>query len=146
MQYFAIACDYDGTLALNGQVGEETVDALKRVRESGRQLILVTGRVLDELQQLFPNLDLFDSVVAENGALLYHPATQQEKALAERPPEEFINALSKLHVQPLSVGRVIVATWHPYEALALKVIRELGLELQVIFNKGAVMVLPSGIN
>ena len=28
----------------------------------------------------------------------------------------------------------------------LEAIRELGLELQVIFNKGAVMVLPSGIN
>jgi HAD superfamily hydrolase (TIGR01484 family) len=28
----------------------------------------------------------------------------------------------------------------------LETIRELGLELQVIFNKGAVMVLPSGIN
>lgn len=28
----------------------------------------------------------------------------------------------------------------------LKTIRELGLELQVIFNKGAVMVLPSGVN
>ncbi|MCI0401182.1 MAG: hypothetical protein L0Z68_07775 [Gammaproteobacteria bacterium] len=29
---------------------------------------------------------------------------------------------------------------------ALEVIRDLGLELQVVFNKGAVMVLPSGVN
>ena len=28
----------------------------------------------------------------------------------------------------------------------LEAIRDLGLELQVIFNKGAVMVLPSGVN
>jgi hypothetical protein len=41
---------------------------------------------------------------------------------------------------------VIVATWHPNETVVLKTIRDLGLELQVIFNKGAVMVLPSGMN
>jgi hypothetical protein len=46
---------------------------------------------------------------------------------------------------PVSVGRVIVATWEPHETTALQVIRELGLELQVIFNKGAVMVLPAGV-
>ena len=39
-----------------------------------------------------------------------------------------------------------MATWHPFESIALEVIRELGLELQVIFNKDAVMVLPSGVN
>ena len=41
---------------------------------------------------------------------------------------------------------MIVATWQPHEMQVLEAIRELGLELQVIFNKGAVMVLPSGIN
>jgi hypothetical protein len=39
-----------------------------------------------------------------------------------------------------------VATWHPYEKEVLEVIRSMGLELQVIFNKDAVMILPSGIN
>jgi hydroxymethylpyrimidine pyrophosphatase-like HAD family hydrolase len=39
-----------------------------------------------------------------------------------------------------------VATWEPHERTVLDTIRELGLELQVIFNKGAVMVLPSGVN
>ena len=46
----------------------------------------------------------------------------------------------------MSVGRVIVATWEPHETAVLETIRDLGLELQVIFNKGAVMVLPSGVN
>jgi hypothetical protein len=44
------------------------------------------------------------------------------------------------------VGDVIVATWHPYEQQAIEVIRDSGLELQIIFNKDAVMVLPSGVN
>jgi 3-deoxy-D-manno-octulosonate 8-phosphate phosphatase KdsC-like HAD superfamily phosphatase len=38
-----------------------------------------------------------------------------------------------------------VATVEPYEHTVLAVIRDLGLEWHVIFNKGAVMALPSGI-
>jgi haloacid dehalogenase-like hydrolase len=44
------------------------------------------------------------------------------------------------------VGEVIVATWRPHEVQVLEAIQELGLELQIIFNKDAVMVLPSGVN
>jgi HAD superfamily hydrolase (TIGR01484 family) len=146
MRYFALSCDYDGTLALNGQVGEEVTEALKRVRESGRKLILVTGRELDHLQEIYSHLELFDWVVAENGALLYQPVAREERMLGERPPAEFIRKLSERGVEPLSVGRVIVATWHPHENTVLQTIRDFGLELQVIFNKGAVMVLPSGMN
>jgi len=146
MRYFVLATDYDGTLAVDGRVNDETIAALERLRLSGRKLILVTGRELDDLQRVFPQIDLFDCVVAENGALLYSPATRQEKPLGSQPPEQFIQALRDRHVDPLSVGRVIVASWHPNETTVLETIRDLGLELQVIFNKGAVMVLPSGIN
>jgi hydroxymethylpyrimidine pyrophosphatase-like HAD family hydrolase len=145
-RYLALATDYDGTLATNGQVYPETIDALKRLRESGRKLFLVTGRHLDDLMQIFHQIDLFDGVVAENGALLYLPATREEQSLGDRPPEAFIQALQDRHVDPLGVGRVIVSTWEPHETTVLAAIRDLGLELQVIFNKGAVMVLPSGIN
>lgn len=41
---------------------------------------------------------------------------------------------------------MIVATWEPHQDKVLQAIRDLGLELQVIFNKGAVMVLPSAVN
>lgn len=146
MRYLALACDYDGTLAHNGVVNDETLAALNRIRSSGRKLILVSGRELNDLQQTFSHLDLFDRAVLENGALLYTPATREEKVLGECPPDEFIALLRKRGVEPLSVGRVIVATWEPHENIVLETIRDLGLELQVIFNKGAVMVLPSGIN
>ncbi|WDT82345.1 MAG: HAD-IIB family hydrolase [Candidatus Manganitrophus sp.] len=142
MRYYALATDYDGTLATEGRVDEATLEALERLRNSGRRLILVTGRELDELLQVFPQVDLFESVVAENGALLYRPATREIKLLAEAPPERFAQSLRARGVGPLSVGRVIVATWTPHETAVLETIRELGLELQVIFNKGAVMVLP----
>jgi hypothetical protein len=146
MRYLALCTDYDGTLATDGRVLPETVAALERLLASGRRLVLVTGRELDDLQKVCPRLDLFEYVVAENGALLFHPATGEETPLAPRPPETFVALLRQRGVGPISVGRVIVATWEPHETMVLATIRDLGLELQVIFNKGAVMILPAGIN
>ncbi|MCC5638822.1 HAD-IIB family hydrolase [Nostoc sp. CHAB 5844] len=146
MRFLALAADYDGTLATNGQVDEATLAALKCLRESGRKLLLVSGRHLDDLCTVFEHVDLFDCVVVENGALLYIPTTKEEQVLGDRPPEAFIQALQTQNVNPLGVGKVIVSTWEPHETTVLQVIRDLGLELQVIFNKGAVMVLPSGVN
>jgi HAD superfamily hydrolase (TIGR01484 family) len=146
MRYLALCCDYDGTIAHHGRVDEPTLAALKRLRESGRKLVLVTGRELDELQTVFPHLDLFARVVAENGALIYRPETREERLLDEAPPQTFVDKLIERGVGPISVGRVIVATWEPHEKTVLETIRDGGLDLQVIFNKGAVMVLPAGIN
>jgi HAD superfamily hydrolase (TIGR01484 family) len=146
MRYLALCCDYDGTLATHGKLLPGTVEALERLIASGRRLLMVTGRELDDLQSVCERLDLFEYVVAENGALLYHPATRAEKALAPRPPDEFVPMLRARGVQRVSQGRVIVATWEPHETVVLETIRDLGLELQVIFNKGAVMVLPAGVN
>jgi hydroxymethylpyrimidine pyrophosphatase-like HAD family hydrolase len=102
--------------------------------------------MLDDLVRICPHLALFDRVVAENGALLYRPDNKGETLLGERPPNRFIETLRQRGVAPLSVGQVIVATWTPNENIVLNTIRDLGLELQVVFNKGAVMVLPSGVN
>ncbi len=146
MRFMVLACDYDGTLATHGSVDDATLESLERCLDSGRKLVLVTGRELPELQQVFPGLNLFEWVVAENGALLYRPATREEKPLAPPPSEEFVSLLRQRGVSPCSTGRVIVAAWQPHETIILQTIRDLGLELQVIFNKGAVMVLPSGIN
>lgn len=145
MRYLALACDYDGTLASDGRVSEATLAALRRLRASGRKIILVTGRELGELIAVFPDVEVCEWVVAENGALLYQPTTRKERSLGDPPPGEFIKELKARGV-PISVGRVIVATWQPHETTVLATIRDLGLERQVIFNKGAVMVLPSGVN
>jgi HAD superfamily hydrolase (TIGR01484 family) len=146
MRYHALACDYDGTLAHHGQVDDDTLAALERLLATGRRLIMVTGRELDQLTEIFPHLDLFDWVVAENGALLYRPASHEEIVLSEAPPAEFADRLRGRGVTGISVGRVVVATWTPHETTVLETIRDMGLELQVTFNKGAVMVLPAGIN
>lgn len=146
MRYHLLATDYDGTLATDGRVSDATVAALKDVLATGRKLVLVTGRELDDLASVFAELALFERVVAENGALLYRPATKERRRLAEPPPAAFVAALRQRGVVPLTRGDVIVATREPHESTVLETIRELGLELQVIFNKGAVMVLPAGVN
>jgi HAD superfamily hydrolase (TIGR01484 family) len=146
MRYYALACDYDGTLAYAGRAGPEALDALRRLRESGRKLILVTGRLLPHLAAILEPLDLFDRIVVENGAVLYRPSSREEQQLVESLPEEFVSTLASRGVAPLERGRVIVATVRPLETTVLTAIRDLGLELQVIFNRDAVMVLPSGVN
>jgi hydroxymethylpyrimidine pyrophosphatase-like HAD family hydrolase len=140
----ALATDYDGTLAHDGRTDAATIDALIQLRDSGRRVIIVTGRELPDLERVFPEcMAVSDAIVAENGALLYLPATREERVLAPAPPPEFVEALRRAQVSPLSVGRSIVATWEPEEHKVLEVIAELGLEWQIIFNKGAVMCLFS---
>src|SRR5690349_14394933 len=146
MHYFAFACDFDQTLASMGAVSKGTLAALEKLLASGRKLVLVTGRTLDDLRRIFPQLSLFERVIAENGAVLFRPQTGVTKLLAEPPPQVFIDSLRRQGVLPLSIGSVIVASEEPEDGKILAVIRELGLELQVIYNKGAVMVLPSGVN
>ncbi|RPI59588.1 MAG: HAD family phosphatase, partial [Lysobacterales bacterium] len=93
MRYHLLATDYDGTLATEGKVAAETVAALKDVLATGRRLVLVTGRELDDLTGVYPDLSIFERVVAENGALLYRPATKERRRLAAPPPPAFIAAL-----------------------------------------------------
>jgi HAD superfamily hydrolase (TIGR01484 family) len=146
MRYHALAADYDGTLAHHGRIDDATWAALRKLRDSGRKIIMVTGRELDELLGIIEQPEVFDRIVAENGGLIYEPATKEIRLACAPPPANFVEALAERGVEPVSVGRVIVATWEPHQDSVLAAIHDLGLELQVIFNKGAVMVLPSGVN
>jgi HAD superfamily hydrolase (TIGR01484 family) len=146
MYYLALASDYDGTLAQDGRICEATTASLKRLRESGRKLVMVSGRIVEELLAVCPQIDLFDCVVAENGALIYWPQTRKTKPLCEPLPKRFVEELRARKVAPLQVGEVLAATWEPNEVAVLETIRDLGLDLHVVFNKGAVMILPSGLN
>ncbi len=146
MRFRVLAADYDGTVASEGVLGPETADAIRRLRESGRRAVLVTGRILDELLDICDDLDVFDLAVVENGALVYNPATGKQRLLAPTLPRRFVAALRSQGVTPLSVGRAILSTWDPYESVVVRTIHEMELDLQIIFNKHSVMVLPVGVN
>ncbi|MBZ5585255.1 MAG: Cof-type HAD-IIB family hydrolase [Acidobacteriia bacterium] len=144
MGYRALATDYDGTLATAGHVDAPTLAALARLRASGRAVLLVTGRQIADLLSVFRYPEAFDLIVAENGAVLYDPKTGRETLLAEPLPARFQDAVR--HVRPLSLGRVVVATLESEAPKVLDAIHAAGLELQMIFNKGSLMVLPPSVN
>jgi hydroxymethylpyrimidine pyrophosphatase-like HAD family hydrolase len=146
MRYHAIAADYDGTLAHGGVIDAATSAALARLRASRRRLVLVTGRELDELLGLLATPERFDRIVAENGAVLYAPATRAVRCLAMPPPPPFADELRRRGLAPLAIGRVVVATRESCREIVTATIRDLGLDLQVIGNRGAVMVLPAGVD
>src|SRR5215813_2276093 len=141
----ALAVDYDGTIAQHGQLGTTTAAALARVRESGRRLLIVTGRMLPDLRSVCPDLDrMFDAVVAENGGLLYLPARREVRTLGDPPEAALVEALRARGVR-FDLGSSIVATDEPYAEAALAAIRETGVERTLVFNKGSLMLLPGGI-
>ena len=146
MNVRALATDYDGTIAWHGTVEPCTCRALQQFKDSGRKLLLVTGRELPDLFSVFTEPDLFDLIVAENGALLYDPATKETRILAPTPSTLFVEHLRQAGVHPLSVGRVIVATQENYYGVVSQIITDLALDLRIIMNKGALMVLPGQIN
>ena len=141
-----LATDYDGTLAEGGVVASSTWEAVERWRATGRRVILVTGREFEDLAKTCPRLDLFDRIVAENGAWLAGPGGLNGRPLADRPPASFVEALRAAGVEPISVGQVIIAAWQPHELTIERVIRESGLPLRVIPNKRALMILPTGVD
>ena len=140
----ALATDYDETLASGGEVSPQTLNALSRLKATRRKLLLITGRELDDLLQVCPDIELFDCVIAENGAVIYVPLSKNIRSLAPPPPGRLLEALRKRKVQPLSVGRSIVATLHHNYAAVSDAIAETGMAMEIIFNRDALMVLPAG--
>lgn len=146
MRYLALACDYDGTLTVDNLPSPEAFGRLRQVRASGRKVILVTGRTLEQLMESCQELDAFDSIVLENGAVLFDPNTGNSRVLCDAPPAGFVTRLKKRGVAHVTSGQAIVATWSPHESAALSVIRKMGLDLQLSFNHNAVLILPPGVN
>jgi hydroxymethylpyrimidine pyrophosphatase-like HAD family hydrolase len=140
-----LACDYDGTIADHGHVPEHMRRALARVRESGRRVVLVTGRMLPDLRHVCPDTDaMFDAVVAENGGVLYLPATREVRILGDPPEPKLVDGLRRRGV-PIDLGSAIIATLEPFATETLGAIQEAGVERTLVFNKGALMLLPGGV-
>lgn len=65
MDYLVLAADYDGTLAQDGKVSDRTIESIKRWQAIGKKFFIVTGRQLDDLQNVFPQWQICDGIVAE---------------------------------------------------------------------------------
>lgn len=137
--YRAVALDLDGTLATDDHISAEVLTAIDTARED-RAVLLVTGRTRRDLDRVFPGLvDHFDAVVAENGAVLTHP----DPHLLHEPVDVAVDkALTDLGIGT-DRGQVLVAIDGQDATTATEVIAGLGLDYQVVHNRGSAMILPA---
>lgn len=144
-RYFhAVAIDFDGTLAQGDRAHPDALMALTELRQAGVQVVLVTGRILSELRAVFPDVDdLIDVVVAENGAVVACRASTW--TLADPVSEDLCSALVDQGVR-FRRGEVLLACEASDQTKVLAEVRRLELEYQLVRNRGAVMVLPSGVS
>ena len=141
--YFrAVAVDYDGTLA-DGPVASDTLTALAEARTRGIRVILVTGRIVNELRAVFAHVeDHVDALVAENGAVLVTSVgVRRLAAPIDRAVSSGLSARGVVHRS----GQVLIACDAADEPAALEVIRGLGLDCRLVRNRGELMILPAGV-
>lgn len=81
VRFSVVAVDYDGTVASDGVLHPDVRVALGEVRERGITAVLVTGRILGDLQRVAGDLRFVDAVVAENGAVLHVPGRRHSRVL-----------------------------------------------------------------
>lgn len=146
MRYIALAAGYDGTLAREGHCSEACIEALRALAATGRKLILVTGRELRDLLEVFPEARVFDYLVAENGAVMHRPATRASAILAQAPPEILLQELRRRRVNPLTVGNAIVSAPLEFEDEVRQTVDRLQLDARIATTQAAVILLPVDVN
>lgn len=126
-------------------VAPDTVAVLSEARSAGILLALVTGRMLESIFEIFAPIRLFDLVVAENGAVVYFPASEQIEVLGDPPSPQFVAAFVQRNI-PFYTGRVVVGMKRMYEQPVQEVLRSSSGQRHAIFNVNDIMILPPGIN
>ena len=145
MKLSVIALDYDGTIARHDGLDPSVRAAIATARTRGIVVLLVTGRILDDLRRVAGDLHFVDGVVAENGAVVHFPDSGHTSTLAPPVPEKFVAELQRRGI-PFGRGRSLVDADAGLAPRLLEVIRELELPLVLLFNAGRVMVLPQGVS
>jgi hypothetical protein len=143
--YRVVAVDYDGTLTETDIPDPDVLAAIRRARGAGRLVVLVTGRIMASLQASFPDAEhTFDAVVAENGCVIRLPGVGS-RAVAGPVGTDLAAALEARGV-PVERGEVLLATLAAHDQVVLQEVARLGLEVQLVRNRGALMLLPPGVS
>ena len=145
MLFKALACDYDGTLASEDRIPPSVREALERARKAGLRLLLVTGRTFFELTRVCDCLELFDVVVAENGAVLYYPSSAMIRDQGPPVPGRLLAELDRRGIY-YQVGRVIVGTARGDEGAVKDALAAAGVTRDLIHNRAALMLLPANVS
>lgn len=137
-----MAFDFDGTLAVNGDVPPEVETALEQCRDDGHILFLVTGRRYETVT-LGHLGSLFAGIVWENGAVLTHAASGETYLPFGQLDSRLLSAIEDADI-PFDRGLAIAATWTPHDQTLWRILSSHGGSTSIEYNKGAVMVLPPG--
>ena len=145
MKFLVLAIDFDGTIATNDVLNPDVRLALAELRRRGIVVILVTGRILEDLRRICGDLYFLDAVVGENGAALEFPATGYSMTLAPPPSEALLAELRAAGIEH-AAGHAIIEASAADGARILGILQRMELPLTLMFNRGRVMVLPQAIS
>ena len=90
-----LALDFDGTIAMNDKIDVDVADAITAARDAGLLAVLVTGRILGDLDHRLCGTPPFDAIVAENGAVLRLPGLASPVLFSEKPARRFVAELER---------------------------------------------------
>ncbi len=144
MKFGVLALDYDGTIAREGVLDPEVRSAIAEVRTHGIAVVIVTGRILAELEQVAGDLHFVDAVVGENGAVIWF-ANGHTRQLAYSTSMQFLQELRRRGLE-FKAGHCVVELDAAAAPQVLAIIRELELPLVLLFNRGRLMVLPQAVS
>ena len=144
MKFGVLALDYDGTIARDGVLDLEVRSAIAEVRARGIAVVIVTGRILAELERVAGDLHFVDAVVGENGAVMWF-ANGHTRQLAYSTSVKFLQELGRRGLS-FKAGQCVVELDAGAAPQVLSVIRELELPLVQLFNRGRLMVLPQAVS
>ena len=144
MKFRVLALDYDGTIAQEGILSPSVKSAIAEARARGIVIVLVTGRILDDLRRLAGDLSFFDAIVAENGAFLSF-LSGHTRLIGQAPPPPFLEELRRRRI-PFTAGKCVVECDASCAPQVLAVIRQLELPLLLLFNRSRLMVLPQSVS
>lgn len=145
MKFLVLALDYDGTIAQNDVLDPDVRSAIAELRIQGIVVVVVTGRILEDLRRVAGDLHFLDAVVAENGAVLEFPDSGYSVVLGQPPPPNLLAELRQERI-PCVVGQSIVEADAREAPRILAVLQRLELPLVLAFNRSRVMVLPQAIS
>jgi hypothetical protein len=144
MKFCALALDYNGTIAENGKPNPAVMEAIQQARRRGIVVVLVTGRTLSDLRRVAGDLNGFEAVVAENGAVLEFPHGRT-RVLGRAPPPALLEELRQRGVE-FTIGDCVAEAHVTAAPRILEAVQKLELPLVLAFNRSRVMVLPQGIS
>lgn len=144
MKFSVLTLDYDGTIAREGKLDPNVRSAIDEARARGIVVVLVTGRILSDLRRVAGNLESFDAVVAENGAVLAFPGGWT-RVLSRPPSRAFLDELCLQKVR-FHMGDCVVEADAAAASRLLAAVQKVECPLVLAFNRSRVMLLPQGIS